>query len=159
VTDESAPKALDELMRGGTTLMVGAETAGRWDFRPLTVARVEGECIDILVDLHEDWLRRFDEGDALTVTLSDDKANNWASLHGTGTLSDDRALIDELWNPFAAAYFDEGKDSPGIAVLRITVSDGRYWATPSGRVGALISMVKAQISGADASGQHGDVRV
>jgi len=68
-------------------------------------------------------------------------------------------LIDELWNPFAAAYFDNGRDSPGIAVLRVIGERGTYWSTPSGRIGSLISMVKARFGDPEQSGEHGDVKL
>ena len=80
-----------------------------------------------------------------------------ASLSASTTT--DLALIDELWNPFAGAYFDQGRDTPGIAVMRIDADQGRYSTTPSGRVGSLISMVKAKLGGAEQSGEHGDVRL
>ena len=43
--------------------------------------------------------------------------------------------------------------------MRIDADHGRYWTTPSGRVGNLISMVKAKLGGAEQSGEHGDVRL
>jgi hypothetical protein len=36
---------------------------------------------------------------------------------------------------------------------------GSYWSTPSGRIGSLISMVKAQLGDPEQSGEHGDVKL
>lgn len=165
-------RALSDLLQPGATLMVGtdgdgpvdapgrpspASGAGGWAFRPLTVARVDGHVIDILLDTREEWAHRFHDGDPIHVTYSDTRSNDWVDLRATGTVSRDPALIDELWNPFAGAYFDDGRDTPGIAVLRITVESGRYWSTPSGRVGSLISMLTAADGHPQRSAEHGPV--
>ena len=143
-------------MKGGTTVMVGTDVAGL-EFRPMTVARIEGDTIDMLLDTNEQWVAALTDGDVAYVTMSDARENTWVSLRGTLALSTDPALIDELWNPAAGAFFDEGRDTPGIAVLRITGDRGRYWASPSGRLGSLVAMVKAKLGDPEDSGEHGDV--
>ncbi len=157
--DDDAPKPLTDLLEPGSTLMVGTKPADDWEFRPLTVARVDGSRIEILLDTDEDWVRAFNDGDRVSTTMSDNRTNTWVALTGTATTTSDPAVIDELWNPFAAAYFDQGRETPGIAVMRIDAEEGRYWSTPSGRIGALVSMVKAKLGNAEQSGEHGDIAV
>lgn len=155
--DDDPAKPLSDLMSPGTTLMV-AVTPGT-DFRPLTVARVDGDRIDILLDTNEAWVAALSEGAPAAVTLSDNRENVWASLLATLSISNDPAEIDELWNPFADSYFDEGRDTPGIAVLHVDIEDGRYWTTPAGRLGSMVSVLKAKFGDAEQSGEHGDVQV
>ena len=152
-----APKPLHELMQGGTTLMVGTGRDGDLEFRPMTVARVDGDTIDMLLDSNEQWVIALANGDVAHVTMSDERDNRWVSLRGTVTLSTDQALIDELWNPAAGAFFDDGRQTPGIAVLRITGDRGRYWASPSGRLGSLVAMARAKLGDPEDSGTHGDI--
>jgi general stress protein 26 len=157
--DEDARKSLEELLEPGTTLMVGTESDEDWEFRPLTVAGVHGARVQILLDTNEEWVRTFlgDDRHRVYITMSDTRANTWLSLRGTASITADSALIDELWNPFAAAYFDDGRDSPGIAVMQIDGDHGRYWTTASGRLGALLSMIKAKIGHPEEAGQHGEI--
>jgi general stress protein 26 len=151
-------KPLDALMEPGTTVMLGtAEAADRIEFRPMTVARVSGDVIEILLDSNEQWARALADGDVAYVTMSDNRANTWVSLRGSLSVSADPALIDELWNPAAGAFFDDGRDTPGIAVLRIAAERGAYWTSPGGRIGSVIAMVKAKLGDAEQSGEHGDV--
>jgi general stress protein 26 len=152
--DES--KHLSELLDGGTTLMVGSPTRNGLEFRPMTVAGIDGG-IQILLDTNEAWVRDLDRDEKLQVTLSDDRNNNWAWMTGSFSMSTDDELIDQLWNPFADAYFDRGRDTPGIAVMTIVVHRGRYWSAPSGRIGSLISAVKAKFGDAEQSGEHGNI--
>jgi general stress protein 26 len=90
------------------------------------------------------------------VTLGDNRDNTWLWLRGQADLSYDDAAIDRLWNPAAAAYFDNGRESAGIAVLSVRPTTGRYWTTGSGRLGALVSMVRAKLGSPEQSGEHGD---
>ena len=120
--EHETAKPLSELLEPGSTLMVGTtQGAAPLEFRPLTVARVRGSVIEILVDANEDWATGFKDGDALEITMGDNRTNVWLSMHATGALSTDGHLIDELWNPFAAAYFDDGRQSTGIAVLIVWI--------------------------------------
>ena len=159
MNDDDPAKPLDELMEPGTTLMIGTGPDAGAELRPLTVARVQGDVIDILVDGSAEWAREYRDGEPVLVVLSDDRNHVWAWIRGTGLLTTDQALIDELWNAFAGAYFEDGRDTPDITVLRIEAADGRYWSSPSGRIGSLISMIKAKLGDPEQSGEHGDVAV
>lgn len=152
-----APKSVSDLLEPGTTLMVGSELHGTLTFRPLTVAGLDAGLVRILLDTEEEWVRELDTTRPLQVTLSDDRANNWAWMLATCSLSSEPALIDDLWGPFADAYFDNGRESTGIAVMTIEVDEGRYWSAPSGRIGSLISAVKAKFGDAESAGEHGDI--
>lgn len=154
---DDAPKSVSDLVEPGTTLMVGSDLHGTLMFRPLTVAGLDAERIRILLDTEEEWVRELDTTRPLQVTLSDDRSNDWAWMLGTCSLSREPALIDELWSPFADAYFDNGRESTGIATMTIDVDQGRYWSAPSGRIGSLISAVKAKLGDAESSGEHGDI--
>ena len=158
MTNDDEARGIDTLTEPGSTLMVGTQVSGQLEFRPLTVARVEGSTIDVLLDTNEQWVASFSDGDRVEVTVSDTRQNVWVAAHGSARLVHDEQLIDELWNPFASAYFENGRETPGIAVFRIDIEEGRYWTTQSGRLGSLISTVRAKLGGAERSGEHGDLR-
>jgi general stress protein 26 len=72
-------------------------------------------------------------------------------------VSTDPGEIALLWNVGAAAFF-EGKDDPNLAVLHVTATGGQYWDSPSGRIGSLIAMAKAAVTGDHgAAGDHGAI--
>ena len=68
------------------------------------------------------------------MTISDNRQNVWASLQASMKVTTDNKEIDDLWNPFAAAYFEEGRESKNIGVLHLVVEKGMFWSTPSGRM-------------------------
>lgn len=51
----------------------------------------------------------------------------WATLHGDLTIDQDRAVIDRLWNPFVAAWYEGGKDDPKLQLLRLDVERAQIW--------------------------------
>lgn len=58
----------------------------------------------------------------------------FASIDGELALDNDRTVIDRLWNPFVAAWFEGGKDDPKLALLRFDAEHAKIWlnATPLG---------------------------
>ena len=56
----------------------------------------------------------------------------FAHIHGTLVASNDRAVIDRLWNPFIASWYKEGKDDPDLCLLRFDTSSADVWETTPG---------------------------
>jgi len=51
----------------------------------------------------------------------------WASLTGRLELSNDRRMIDRLWNPWVAAWYEGGKDDPKLQLLRFDPDHAEVW--------------------------------
>ncbi len=51
----------------------------------------------------------------------------WATLHGDLSIDHDRAVIDRLWNPFVAAWYEGGKDDPKLQLLRLDAESAQIW--------------------------------
>ena len=50
----------------------------------------------------------------------------WASMTGRLSISDDRAVVERLWNPWVAAWY-EGKDDPKLTLLRFDPDHAEVW--------------------------------
>ena len=57
----------------------------------------------------------------------------FAAIHGTLREATSREMIDRLWNPFVAAWY-EGKDDPKIALLRLDAERAEIWENGSSLV-------------------------
>ena len=55
----------------------------------------------------------------------------FASLRGTLSIDNDRAVIDRLWNPVVAEWY-EGKDDPKLALVRFDIDDAKVWLADLG---------------------------
>ena len=75
----------------------------------------------------------------------------FASVHGTLTLSADRAAIDRLWNPFVAAWYERGKHDPTLALLKLEPDRGEVWLNDS----SLLAGIK-MLLGADPKQEYRD---
>jgi general stress protein 26 len=51
----------------------------------------------------------------------------FASVQGELSLSNDRAVIDRLWNRFVAAWFEGGKDDPKLQLIRFDPDHAQVW--------------------------------
>lgn len=62
-------------------------------------------------------------------------------------VSDDRAKKEELFTSLAKAWFPEGVDDPELTLLKVTITDARYWDTKDGKLAAMIKIAGAAVTG------------
>ena len=55
----------------------------------------------------------------------------FATIHGTLSIDNDRAVIDRLWNSFVAAWYPGGKDDPNLTLLRLDADRAQVWIDAS----------------------------
>lgn len=65
----------------------------------------------------------------------------FAALHGPLSRNEDRAVIDRLWNPFVAAWFEKGKDDPKLALLRLDAERAEIWLDGSSLIAGIKLML------------------
>ncbi len=80
---------------------------------------------------------------SLIVTGSDDLH---ARIEGNATLSQDRAKLEELWNPIAERWFEDGIEDPDIRLIRMDPIYAEVWAT-KGVMGFMFQIAKAKLTG------------
>ena len=51
----------------------------------------------------------------------------FATVSGKIVVDNDPAVIDRLWNPFIAAWFEGGKDDPNLTLLRFDAEHAEIW--------------------------------
>ncbi|TYP68704.1 general stress protein 26 [Stutzerimonas stutzeri] len=83
--------------------------------------------------------------DAMHV-VSDGGQGLYARIHGTLSLSDIRAKLDELWNAVASSWFEDGKQDPDVQLLRLDLTEAEVWAT-GGSMAFLYQIAKSKITG------------
>lgn len=79
--------------------------------------------------------------------FSNPSASEFLIVNGTATISQDRALIDELWNDMAKAWFPGGKDDPNLSVIKVTTDISHYWDTKYGKAITLLAIATAAVTG------------
>jgi len=79
------------------------------------------------------------------LTFSNPKDNTYVSLTGKARVSEDKDLIDRYWNPWVAAWFENGKDDPDLAMLKVKISKGEHWDSKNNKFVHLFEVAKANV--------------
>jgi general stress protein 26 len=84
---------------------------------------------------------------SLNLAFSDEDKSTYVSVSGSGEIVHDRSRIDELWSPYAKAWFPQGKDDPELALLKVTMDMAEYWDANSSRMVRLLALVASAVTG------------
>lgn len=112
--------------------------------RPMTVQAREENTV---------WFMAFSDSPKIDQLAADADVNlifvdgdTWVSASGTGRVVDDNAKKEELWNPFAKAWFQCEPTDPSVALIRVDLSGGEYWDSPAKPM-QLVGLAKALFGG------------
>ena len=130
------PQELEKLfwksLKSDMTMMLGLDGVEDSHARSMT-AQVEGEQSPIWfftakdTEIAQKLGSRAGKSNRAIATFASKGHDLFATVHGTLSLSTDRAVIDRLWSPFIAAWFAQGKDDPKLALLRFDAERGEIW--------------------------------
>jgi general stress protein 26 len=131
-TPQELEDKLRQAIQSDRTLMLGLDGVEDGHARPMT-ALVEGERGPIWFFTARDsaLVQHLRQGHRAIAAFSSKGHDLFASIKGTLTLDNDRAVIDRLWNPFVAAWYEGGKDDPKVALLRLDAEHAEIWLNAS----------------------------
>lgn len=127
-----------------STCMVTTRDGQRLRSRPMApyLSRERGE----ILFLTDATSHKVDEVEAEPqVSCSFTQKNEYVAVSGTARVSQDRALIDEIWDDEAEAWMPQGKDGPNVAVLVVTPSQAEIWDVTSNKLTQAWEFAKAYI--------------
>ncbi len=110
------------------TMMLGLDGVEDGHARPMT-AQAEGDQgpIWFFGARDSDLVHRLAEGNRAIATFVDKGHDLFATVHGRLSLCEDRAVIDRLWNPFVAAWYEGGREDPKVALLCLDTEKAEIW--------------------------------
>jgi len=115
-------------LKSDRTVMLGLDGVEHGQTRPMT-AQFEHDRSPIWFFAGRDngFVRALQPGQAVIAAFSSKGHDLFASIAGTLQEDADRAVIDRLWNPFVAAWYEGGKDDPNLVLLRLDASEAEIW--------------------------------
>ncbi len=128
-TPEELEKKLWKAIKSDRTLMLGLGGAEDGHTRPMT-ALLEHEGrgpLWIFTSIDNVLAQRTQSRQRAIATFASMGHDIFASLQGALVRDDDRAVIERLWNPFVAAWYEGGKDDPKLALLRFDAEHAEIW--------------------------------
>ncbi|MBC7390400.1 MAG: pyridoxamine 5'-phosphate oxidase family protein [Opitutaceae bacterium] len=73
--------------------------------------------------------------------------SDFLTLYGNASISTDKDIIKELWNPILKTWFTDGIEDKRISVIKVTPIDGYYWDTKHGETVAFAKQMVGAMLG------------
>jgi general stress protein 26 len=80
--------------------------------------------------------------DSVSLLYAEPNHGKFLAVTGRARILNDRALIKELWNKDAEAYW-EGSDDPRVRAIEVTPIDAQFWEGPHGIVATVQMAIAA----------------
>ena len=123
-------------LKGERTIMLGLDGKPGGGMQPMTalVEEEDGGPLWIFTSKESDLARAIGGGKPAHASFTGKKHDLFANVTGRLSINNDKAVIDRLWNPWVAAWFEGGKDDPKLCLLRFDADHAKIWlnATPLG---------------------------
>ena len=116
-------------LKSDRTVMLGLAGGAESRAQPMT-AQIEGDAggpIWFFTAKDVDLVRQLGAGGPALIHFAAKGHDLFASVEGRLVPDNDRAAIDRLWNPFVAAWYEEGKDDPKLQLLRFEPGSAQIW--------------------------------
>lgn len=139
-------------LKSDRTLMLGLDGVDDGHSRPMT-AQIEGDAggpIWFFTSTDNALAQHLPQGHRAIAAFSSKGHDLFASIEGNLSVNTDLAVVERLWNPFVAAWY-EGKDDPKLALLRLDAEHAEIWLNAS----SLVAGVKI-LFGADPKQDYKD---
>jgi general stress protein 26 len=123
-------------LKSERTLMLGLDGEPGGGMQPMTalIEEDDGGPLWIFTSQESDLARAIGGGKPAHATFTGKKHDLFANITGRISIDDNKVMIDRLWNPWVAAWFEGGKDDPKLCLLRFDAEHAKIWlnATPLG---------------------------
>ena len=130
-TEYKLESKLWKAIKDDRTVMLGLAAVEEGHSQPMTAQILHDEDergpIWFFTSKDSDLVRSLGDSHRAIVHFASKGHDLFASLHGELRLDNDRRVIDELWNPFIAAWYEGGKDDPKLQLMRLDPEHAQVW--------------------------------
>lgn len=129
-TDHEIEAKLWAAIRSDRTILLGLEKVEHGLGQPMTALLEEGAergPLWIFTSKETDLVKALGARAPSTVHFASKNHAVFATLTGKLVADNDKAVIERLWNPFVAAWYEKGKDDPKLQLLRFDPDHARIW--------------------------------
>lgn len=117
-------------LKSDMTVLLALPDADEGHSRPMT-AQLDDQRDDspiyFFASKDSDWVSLLANHSRAMLHFASKDHDVFASVHGELSIDQDRAMIDRLWNPFVAAWYEGGKDDPKLLLLRLDPEQAQIW--------------------------------
>ncbi len=117
-------------LKSDMTVMLALEGVEGGESQPMTAllekGRDEGP-LWIFTRKDAELVQQMGAGRRALVHFASKGHDLFASVHGNLVPDNDPTMIDRLWSPFVAAWYEGGKDDPNLLLIRFDPERGQIW--------------------------------
>ena len=140
---------LREKIKDVRMAMLSTTSDGRIVSRPMSTQDMgPNGTLWFLTSVESNKVRELRENPQVGVAYCDSASETYVSIAGSARILNDRAMIQQFWNPFYKAWF-EGPDDPTIRIIEVAPASAEYWITKGGKIVSLVSMLASAVTGKD----------
>lgn len=142
-SDQEMEERFWKALKSDMTMMLGLDGVEDGHARPMTaqLEQDEGGPIWFFTSKDNGIVEKLAQGNRAIATFVSKGHDLFATVHGSLKVDNDRSTIDRLWNPFAAAWYEEGKDDPKLALLRLDAERAEIWLDGSSFVAGVKALL------------------
>ena len=129
------------------TMLTTVDAEGRLVSRPMSTREMDDD--GVIWFFTSDETKKADEVEAdhdVNLAYCDAKGMRYVSVAGRATIVHDRARMEQLWSPSLDIWFEEGLDTPDIALLTVTPVETEFWEPAHGKLAIAAGMLKALVT-------------
>ncbi|QRV79665.1 pyridoxamine 5'-phosphate oxidase family protein [Ceratobasidium sp. AG-Ba] len=138
-----------------TGMLTTRGTNGELHSRAMAPASTEGLHFTFIANNHSYKTDEIEANSQVNVSFFDAGSNNWVSVTGTATLSQDREKIKKLWSPLTKAWFGDlgdgvhkgDENDPRVELIDVAPTEIRYWYSKQTKVSAAVEVVASAVTG------------
>lgn len=115
-------------LKSDMTVMLGVEGVHHDKTQPMTAQTLDSESYIWFFTTKDNGLvAAMRQNDRAIMTFASKGHDLFATLDGRLEEDNDRNRIDQLWSPFAAAWYEGGKDDPNLQLIRLDPVSAQIW--------------------------------
>lgn len=161
IEDQTSPdleKLADLIEDSRTAMMITLDEDDRLVSRPMSPLKMDASgALWFFTDVKSDKVQQIDR---VNLSFSDDDDSIYVSVAGHGAISNDRALIDELWSPVMKPWFPDGKESPNLALLKVSPQTVEYWDSTHSKMVRMFALAASVMASKPVGmGEHGKLNL
>lgn len=133
------------------TMMATVNEDGHIHSRPMATLKVDAQNFDGILwffsKTNSQKNHNIENDQHVNLAYSNPDKQSYISICGKAEISQDKAKMQELWNPMYKAWFPEGLDDPTISLIGVHIESAEIWDSPSSKMVQAYGFVKAAITG------------
>ena len=129
--------------------------------RPMSVQKVdEMNHVWFFTHIDTDKVKEANHHQEVVLTFMSEAKGVYLTVKGSGRSTQDKTLMQDLYNPMIKAWFPQGLDDPKLGLLEIVPESAEYWNATGGKIGEMFSIAKALVTGTMYNnGEHAEIKL